>query len=135
MSGRRARADRAARVCLLAGFWIPLAVCTWLALTPSPPQAVFRIGDVVLHALAFSYLTFSLGLAHPGQRAPALAAWMLAYGILIEALQSLETARSAELKDLLVDGAGIAVGLALLRSVGGWSRRTLTTLLEYPLGR
>jgi VanZ family protein len=122
------------RICLLAGFWMPLAVCTYLALTPSPPQAAFRISDVVLHTFAFSYLTFALGMAHRATRGPVLVAWMLGYGLLIEVLQSFEPARSAELKDLLVDLAGSLAGLGLLRLLGGWSRRTLRALLGQSLG-
>jgi VanZ family protein len=134
MSSRPALADRAARVCLSAAFWVPLVVCTYLALSPSPPEPVFRVSDVVLHALAFSYLTFALGLAHPATGRPMLVAWMLAYGIFIEVVQSFEVERSAELKDLLVDGAGIVAGLALLSAFGDWSRRTLRNLVGYSLG-
>jgi VanZ family protein len=129
MSDRSARAERAARRCLHAGFWIPLAVCTWLALTPSPPQPTFRVSDVVLHALAFSYLTFALGLAYPNARRLTLAGWLIGYGLFIEVVQSFESTRSAELKDLLVDGVGIGVGLLLLKLLGDWSRRTVRSLM------
>ena len=47
----------------------------------------------------------------------------------IEAVQSFESARSAELKDLLVDGAGIGFGLLLLKLLGDWSRRTVRSLV------
>jgi VanZ family protein len=134
MSSRPALADRAARTCLVTAFWVPLAICTWFALEPSPPDPVFRVSDIVLHAFAFSYLTFALGLAHPVVRLPMLVLSMLGYGVFIEVVQSFEVERSAEIKDLLVDGAGILVGLGLLRALGDWSRRTLRTLLGYPLG-
>lgn len=138
MSSRRAAADAAAvarltRVCLRVGFWVPLFACTWLALTPSPPEAVFRISDVVLHALAFAYLTFALGLAHAGLRTWAILSWMLGYGVFIELVQSIEPQRSAELKDLLVDAAGIGVGLVLLAVLGAWSRRTVHAVLAAAL--
>jgi VanZ family protein len=42
---------------------------------------------------------------------------MLAYGIAIELIQSFEPTRDAELKDVLVDVVGIALGLALYRGV------------------
>jgi VanZ family protein len=130
MSSPPAAADRAARAFLLVGFWVPLGLCTWLALTPSPPGATFRISDVALHAFAFSYLTVALGLAHGRLRGAAVAGWMVAYGILIEVLQSFQPARSAELKDLAVDLAGIAVGLALLGVLGPPIRRLLRGVLE-----
>jgi VanZ family protein len=134
MTQTTGRADRAARICLVTAFWVPLAACTYLALTPSPPSPMFRVSDIVLHALAFSYLTFSLGLAYRGIGRPMLVVWMLAYGAFIEGVQSFETARSAEVKDLLVDVAGIIVGLGALQILGDWSRRTLRTLLGYSFG-
>jgi VanZ family protein len=128
------RVDRAARVCLATAFWVPLAACTYLALTPSPPSPMFRVSDIVLHALAFSYLTFALGLAYRSMGRPMLMVWMLGYGMFIEGVQSFETARSAEVKDLLVDVAGIVVGLGVLQLLGDWSRRTLRALLGYSIG-
>jgi VanZ family protein len=105
---------------LQAGFWIPLVICTYLALEPEPPQVeVFKVGDVILHGAAFTYLTFSLVVAQ-------VAVWsepkrlylrafvaMLIYGLLLEAIQSFVPERSAELKDLLVDVLGIGAGLLL----------------------
>ncbi|MGE0624965.1 MAG: VanZ family protein [Pseudomonadales bacterium] len=101
-------------------FWLPLAGCTWLALIPDPPDnPVFRLGDVVLHAAAFTYLTVALVMARLGARPtpefPTTAALMIGYGLLLEAIQFFIPERSAELKDLLVDAAGIGVGLALAR--------------------
>lgn len=129
------RAAGATRLCLLAAFWLPLAACTWLALTPSPPDPVARLSDVVLHALAFGYLTFALGVAHPAAGTRALIGWMLAYGLGIEVVQSYTAARTAELKDLLVDIVGIAAGLALLRLLAEPLRRGLDSLLAVLLGR
>lgn len=107
---------------LAVGFWFPLTICTYLAFDPSPPEAVFRINDIVLHAFAFSYLTFALGLAHRHRHWLVPAAWMLGYGMFIEAVQAFEPDRAAEFKDLLVDSAGITVGLMLTRLIGPWAR-------------
>lgn len=128
--------ETASRLCLMTGFWVPLALCTWLAFTPSPPEAVFRVSDLLLHAFAFAYLSFSLSLAHD-LSATRVAFWMLGYGLLIEVLQSLIPDRTPELKDLLVDGAGIAVGLTAARLLGAWSRRTLIRMVGavLPSGR
>lgn len=134
MSSPPRAAERATALGCVLAFWLPLAGCTWLALTPSPPDAVFRVSDVVLHALAFAYLTFALGLAHRKLRWWPLAGWMLAYGAFIELTQSFEPARSPELKDLAVDVAGIAVGLGILAGIGGWARRTVTALFALVLG-
>lgn len=134
MSSQSAPADRAARVCLHLAFWLPLAGCTYMALAPSPPDTGFRISDIVLHALAFGYLTFALGLASPALRVPALIGWMLGYGLFIETVQSFQVERSAEIKDLLVDVAGILAGLALLELLGDWSRRTVRAVLRRSVG-
>jgi len=122
--------ERVLRFCLQVGFWLPLAVCTYLALTPSPPESVFQIGDVFLHAFAFTYLTFSLNLAYPSQRGLRLGAWMLGYGLLLEVVQSFEAARSAELKDLLVDLVGICLGLLAARWMAESTRQILAQLLQ-----
>ena len=118
------------RVLLRIGFWIPLAVCTYLAFAPSPPEPVFRISDVVLHGFAFTYLTFALGLAHRLQRWWHTGMWMLAYGGLIELVQSFEPSRTAELKDFVVDGIGIAVGLSGLALFGGRVRALVLRVAE-----
>jgi VanZ family protein len=124
MSDRRA-ADLAARCSLQLAFWFPLAVCTWLALTPSPPEVVGRFSDVVLHAFAFTYLTFALGLAWPALRLRWLAGLPLGYGVGIELVQGLGSARVPSVQDVLVDAGGILLGLLLLRVLGDWSRRTV----------
>ena len=111
-----------------AAFWLPWLLCTYLAFAPNPPESVFRISDVLLHGLAFSYLTFALGLADHGRRWLWAVAWMLAYGFAIEFIQSFEPERSAELKDLLVDMAGIGLGAVALHLVGGRIESSVTRL-------
>ncbi|MEZ5560081.1 MAG: VanZ family protein [Pseudomonadales bacterium] len=122
-------ADRALRTCLLLGFWLPLAICTYMAFAPHPPDAVFRISDVVLHGFAFTYLTFALCLAHPAPRWWLPGLWMLGYGASIEVVQMFEVERSAELKDLMVDLLGILTGLAAARALGPWTRATARAVL------
>lgn len=99
-------------------FWVPLVAVTYLALTPSPPDPVFKISDVILHALAFYLLTGALASAHFELRLSPTWIWMLGYGVAIEAVQAL-TGRSPELKDLAVDAAGIAAALVTLRLLPG----------------
>ena len=115
-------AERLVTLALALAFWMPLAICTYLAFDPSPPDAVFRVSDVVLHAFAFTYLTFALGLAHHHRHWFIPAAWMFAYGLFIEIVQAFEPERAAELKDVGVDAAGICVGLLLTRWLGPWVR-------------
>ena len=70
------------------------------------------------HLLAFAVLAV-LGLrSYPGSRGPLLAG-LLAYGGLIEGLQSLTPDRFAEWADLLADAAGLLLGWGLATA---WSR-------------
>lgn len=118
---------RVVRWLFRTGFWIPLAVCTYLALVPDPPDLpVFKLSDVVLHAAAFSYLTLAFTLMRhghghghdrPGRIYVGAFVAMLGYGIFIEVVQSMIPERSAELKDLLVDLVGIGIGLAVAHVV------------------
>lgn len=116
---------------LKLGFWLPLVICTWLALVPDPPEVpVFKVSDVVLHAFAFSYLSFTLAVAYPQRSLLQVFCLMFGYGLLIELVQSFEIARTAELKDLLVDIAGIGFGLLLARLLGNWTRRLTSRLFD-----
>jgi VanZ family protein len=137
-------AGRLAAVAGRLGFWIPLLICTWLALIPEPPDnPVFRLSDVILHGAAFAYLTFAFVLmgtlrsalstqtaARGITKTLALQAVvaMLGYGLFLELVQSFIPERSAELKDLLVDLAGIGVGLLLAARFAGWSAALLRTI-------
>jgi VanZ family protein len=102
----------------LCGFWIPLAIATYAAFAPQGVPLPFPVSDVELHAFAFTYLTAALWIAHygghPGWKS---AAWMLGYGLLIEAVQFFEPTRSAELKDVCMDLIGILLGLGLYRGL------------------
>ncbi|MEM8768369.1 MAG: VanZ family protein [Pseudomonadota bacterium] len=136
MTGPAAQSQRGERVVqtlFQLGFWVPLAVCTYLALVPRLPDTpLFQVSDIGLHAVAFTYLSFALLLAQSargnGELVPSLVegrprpehyfstfGLMLAYGVFIELVQAFVPERAAEMKDLLVDVAGIAFGLLLGR--------------------
>ncbi len=134
MSDRRVAPERIAAGLLLAAFWLPLAVCTYLALHPSPPDAVFRLSDVLLHGFAFTYLTLVLALAHGHRHRLLPGLWMLGYGVLIELLQSFETSRSAEVGDVLVDVAGIGLGLLAYGWAGAFLRALAVRIASLVVG-
>ncbi|NIP13776.1 MAG: hypothetical protein GWM88_03140 [Pseudomonadales bacterium] len=134
MSDRRPASERVAAALLTIAFWLPLAICTYLALHPSPPDAVFRLSDVLLHGFAFTYLTLALALAHRHRHWLVPGCWMFGYGLLIELLQSFETARSAELADVLVDLGGIALGLLLHGWMGAFFRELARRLVAVVMG-
>ena len=121
----------ARRIVWLAGFWCALVTVTWLALAPQPPKEISAISDVVLHAFAFTVLTFLLAQAH----FPARLLWpmllMALYGPLIEVLQGAFFGRAAEMKDVGVDLAGIAAGALLHRLAGARIDRILGLVLGF----
>jgi len=99
-----------------------LCTITWLALTPVPPQQASLGWDKLNHAAAFAILAAVAFLGRIGGW--VRIAWALvAYGALIEILQSFTPTRSAEWGDLLADGAGIASGLLLAAGVSWLASR------------
>ena len=98
-----------------------------MAFAPPPAIPVFRVSDIVLHGVTFSVLVYALRMAYLPQLESAryrwlnAGVWMLAYGAIIELLQAMTPERQPEIKDLLVDAAGIGIGLLAYRWLGGWS--------------
>lgn len=84
-----------------------------LSLSPEIPSTGW---DKSNHALAFAVLAFLGNRAWPGRTVPVLLG-LLAYGGLIEVLQSFTPDRLAEWGDLLADGVGLLFGEALARLV------------------
>ena len=70
------------------------------------------------HALAFAVLAVLGRWSYPRSTAAVLLS-LLAYGGLIEALQSLTPHRSAEWGDLLADGIGLALAWLAMRLLVG----------------
>ena len=101
-------------------FWMPLGICTYLALMPGSCPDVIQFPDVVLHVFAFTYLTAALVLAHfDTDRKPLTltfrilwipATWMFFYAVALEVAQAFTPDRRAEILDLLWDTIGIGVG-------------------------
>jgi VanZ family protein len=117
-----APARRAAQA-LLA---VLLVAVAWLAFTPAPPPQADTGWDKANHALAFAVLALVAECGwwpHP-QRSRRVALGLLAYGALIELVQSRIPERSGEWADWLADAIGIALALALVRlAQAPWWRR------------
>lgn len=108
----------------LGGGLAALLVILGLALVPLPGPPMVHNADKLLHVLAFMFLAvWFLGVV-AWQRALAVAAGLLAYGVLIEALQATTAYRMADPCDVLSDAIGIAAGW-LLAAAGlrHWCRR------------
>jgi VanZ family protein len=89
-----------------------LCITAWLALSPAPPKEADLGWDKLNHLAAFASLAAIAFLGRVGAWLH-IALALLAYGALIEVLQSFTATRSAEWGDLLADGVGIASGLLL----------------------
>jgi len=113
------------------GFLLLLIVAvSYLALTPQPPAGVDLGWDKLNHLAAFMALALAAWLGFPASRSTRLVVLcaLLAFGGLIEVLQSFVPGRSSEWGDLLADAVGIASGAivaaALLRASSKLSRRS-----------
>ncbi len=85
-----------------------------LALAPSSPRMITTGWDKSNHLLAFAVLTCLGCKAFPKRLAIVVPA-LLAYGALIEIMQSFTKSRSAEWLDLLADMLGILMGWIMIR--------------------
>ncbi len=83
-----------------------------LALMSAPPPVITTGWDKSNHLLAFAVMTW-LGCKAFPQRVMPLLLSLLAYGAVIEILQSYTPNRSAEWVDLLADCFGIVLGWLL----------------------
>ena len=95
-------------------FWLQIALVTGLMLWPRPPAGLDLTGwDKLNHAIAFAgpALAGLLARRRPGvQSATLLLAGLLAWGGLLELLQSRLPPRQGDWADLLADAVGLAVG-------------------------
>ena len=94
-------------------FWACALAVLVLALMPPTPRMPSTGWDKSNHLLAFGTLALLGRRAWPRRAVAWLAGLLLAYGGLIEILQSFTPDRSAEWADLLADALGIGCGLAL----------------------
>ncbi len=92
-------------------FWIPLAISFAVAWTPNPAGLVASMAGSVAHIAAAAYLACALSLAHFRHGPwPAVAAWMMVWGVTIELVQLFVDGRGAQLTDLGADALGITIG-------------------------
>ncbi|CAA6799693.1 MAG: Unknown protein [uncultured Sulfurovum sp.] len=91
-------------------FFIAVIVILYKALTPSSNEPLFNFhhADKVLHALAFFVLSFLLNRSSSSiEKRMRNIISLLAFGILIEVLQSFTGYRDVSLGDILADLLGI----------------------------
>ena len=98
---------------------LALVVIAILSLWPGDDVPSGTGWDKANHLLAFLALAVMARLGYPARPFLQLGLWLLAYGGLIEILQSMTPTRYAEWADLAADALGIALGAVAVR----WWRR------------
>lgn len=98
-------------------FWICLVAVLLLALLPTSVNIPTTGWDKFNHVFAFCVLSFLSFLAYTNHHLRLLIL-LLAYGGLIEVMQSFTSYRLAEWADLLADGIGICLGWGLGKLAG-----------------
>lgn len=94
---------------------VQIVVVLFLALTPRPPPALDLGWDKLNHLMAFAVMACT-GILGFALRWRLVGVGLLAYGMLIEWLQSMTPDRQAQWQDVLANGLGIILGLCL----GAW---------------
>jgi len=98
------------------------AILPQLPFWRSVPGTGFEHADKIMHFLTFFILTVYFCGQYPRSAYWRIALGLLAFGALIEILQSFVGYRLAEGADLLADAVGVAAGLAAaVAGIGGWS--------------
>ena len=89
------------------------AAVLYLALVPQPAPVPLLPWDKAQHALAFTVLGL-LGAGGWPARFPWVLAGLFGFGCAIELLQHLGGTRTAELRDVVADSAGLAIAAVLV---------------------
>lgn len=106
-----------------AGILIALAIAV-VCLMPGSKLPDVRVSDKTEHLAAFAMLAFWFGSILVRRDLLWLALALLVFGGLIELAQgAMRLGRHADVRDLVADGVGVALGLALaLTPLGRWAR-------------
>lgn len=109
---------------LTAG-WVMVVAVVLLSLTPNLPLKLgVAHADKLEHAFAYLVLMAWFGGLSPRAAHRWIAFGLLALGASIEVAQGVSGYRSADVRDLVADAAGIALGWLLARHVApGWFAR------------
>jgi VanZ family protein len=96
-----------------------VVIVAWLSFAPASGQQTFDHADKLAHAAAFFALgaAAALSWSHSRRVTQRAALALLAYGALIEAVQSMLPSRSADGLDFLADAAGVALGLWVVHAL------------------
>jgi len=97
-------------------FWLFLAYCSYLALTPAPNDLLVEtFSDKFLHCAGYLLLLISCNLAHRAGRHLLLKVSLLfTFSVLIEIAQHFIPHRGFAISDLIANLSGLLLGVILL---------------------
>ena len=99
-------------------YFVLVAVILVIAIVPQADAPIGTPSDKVNHIIAFFILAFLAKLLWPEKRIWVKAAWLIAFGGLIEVLQGvMAVGRNADWLDFLADVAATLVGLFAARAL------------------
>lgn len=98
-------------------FFFTTAFVLYLATLKGPYPIPSASSDKVNHLCAFLVLTLLMCLGFPRTRPRLCALWMLAYGCLIEVIQSFLPWSDCSLFDVAADASGILIALLCLQAL------------------
>ncbi len=112
----RAAPLRFKRLWITIGMGFVLLVI-YLSLTPDPPDLGAPEGLKIGHVLAYCWLMLWFAqIQRPTRDRLLLAATLCALGVALEYLQGMTDYRGFEYSDMLINSAGVGLGLALART-------------------
>ncbi len=98
-------------------FFSALVSISILAILPDynalPP--IVSVSDLLNHAAAFSVLAILYAFAYSNHTPKRIAITLIAYGVLIEAVQVFLPTRYASFEDIIADSVGIIVGVLIMK--------------------
>ncbi|MEW4466787.1 hypothetical protein AB1K62_03010 [Parasphingorhabdus sp. JC815] len=98
------------------GFWSTLAVVSWFAFSPHPPQ--IAVGDKLQHGFAFMVLCIMMAIAYPRLRWFHLFLLLSVFGAVIELIQAIPALnRDSSFADWIADMVAIILALVMIGAV------------------
>lgn len=103
----------------LAFGWLWVAAILWLSLTPIPPQPLtFDYSDKFGHTLAYLFLMGWFAVVCRDRSRSAVAAGLVAMGVLVEILQGMSGYRYFEFADMVANGSGVLLAWLMMNRFG-----------------
>jgi hypothetical protein len=113
------------RRALLVIGWVMVAGAALASLLPMQSLPVTGVSDKLEHAAAYMVLALWFAGVYPRSRYLLIALGLFALGVAIEWAQgAMHLGRQSDVRDVVANGTGIALGLTLaLAGLGGWAQR------------